>query len=109
MTKRIASIDFHEESSPKSAVIHFEKVPAAKTALMVSSLCSITKWPTDAFQTQLNGGTLNDAHLTVTSDTLESDEDEPQVHTPRASLDQTDKPRAASACVLVVVTRCGLD
>jgi len=76
---KIASIDFDEKSSPKSAVIYFEKAPAAKTALM------------------LNGGTLNDAHLTVTSDTVESDEDEPQAPTPRASLDQTDKPRAAIA------------
>jgi len=76
---KIASIDFNEKSSPKSAVIYFEKAPAAKTALM------------------LNGGTLNDAQLTVTSDTVESDEDEPQVPTPRTSLDQTDKPRAAIA------------
>jgi len=60
-------------------VIHFEKAPAAKTALVLS------------------GGTLNDAHLTVASENVESDEDEPQVHTPRASLDQTDKPRAAIA------------
>ena len=51
-----------------------------------------------ALRTQLNGGTLNDAHLTVTSDEDESDEDEPQATTPRASLDQTDKPRAASTC-----------
>ncbi|KAF9650386.1 hypothetical protein BDM02DRAFT_1415941 [Thelephora ganbajun] len=76
---KIASIDFDEISSPKSATIYFEKAPAAKTALM------------------LNGGTLNDAHLSVTSDAIESDEDEPQVPTPRASLDQTDKPRAAIA------------
>lgn len=35
--ERIASIDLDEESSPKSAVIYFEKAPAAKTALMVSA------------------------------------------------------------------------
>ena len=35
--ERIATIDFDEESSPKSALIHFEKAPAAKTALMVSA------------------------------------------------------------------------
>jgi len=76
---KIASIGFDEKSSPKSAVIYFEKAAAAKTALM------------------LNGGTLDDAHLTVTSDTADSDEGEPQPPTPRASLDQTDKPRAAIA------------
>jgi len=76
---KIASIGFDEKSSPKSAVIYFEKAAAAKTALM------------------LNGGTLNDAHLAVTSDTDESNEGEHQPPTPRASLDQTDKPRAAIA------------
>jgi len=76
---KIASIGFNEKSSPKSAVIYFEKAAAAKTALM------------------LNGGTLNDSPLTVTSDAAENDEGEPQSPTPRASLDQTDKPRAAIA------------
>ncbi|KAF9782512.1 hypothetical protein BJ322DRAFT_1076396 [Thelephora terrestris] len=76
---KIASIDFDEKSSPKSALIHFEKAPAAKTALM------------------LNGGTLNDAHLTVASEEVESDDEESRPPTPRASLDQTDKPRAAIA------------
>jgi hypothetical protein len=76
---KIASIDFDEKSDPRSAVIHFEKTQAAKTALM------------------LHGGTLNDAHLSVTSEFFESDEEESPVNTPRASLDQTDKPRAAIA------------
>lgn len=38
--ERISSIDLNEKSSPKSAVIQFEKVQAAKTALMVSNVCS---------------------------------------------------------------------
>ena len=37
--QRIASIDFDQKSSPKSALINFEKAPAAKTALMVSAVC----------------------------------------------------------------------
>jgi len=76
---KIFSITLDEESNSRSAVIQFEKAQAAKTALM------------------LHGGTLNDAHLSVTSEDLESDEEESQVHTPRTSLDQADKPRAAIA------------
>ena len=36
--ERIASLDLDEKSSPKSAVIYFEKAPAAKTALMVGAV-----------------------------------------------------------------------
>lgn len=104
LRERIASISFDEKS--KSAVIYFEKAPAVKTALMVGAVSFHGKpgSRTDASVMQLNGGTLNDAHLTVTSDAVENDEDEPQPPTQRASIDQTDKPRAASACTLIVTT-----
>ena len=44
---------------------------------------------------QLNGGSLDGAHLTVLSDTVHPDEEEPP-HVPGSPLDQSDKPRAAS-------------
>jgi len=44
----------------------------------------------------LNGGSLDGAHLTVLSDTVHPDEEEPP-HVPGSPLDQSDKPRAAIA------------
>ena len=44
---------------------------------------------------QLNGGTLDGAHLNVYSDTVHPDEEEAP-HVPGSPLDQSDKPRAGS-------------
>jgi len=71
---KITSIDF-QNTEPKSATIHFEKPSAAKTALM------------------LNGGTLDGAHLTVTSDTVHQDEEGDELH-PDGHIEQEAKPRA---------------
>ncbi|KAL9711136.1 hypothetical protein Ac2012v2_005676 [Leucoagaricus gongylophorus] len=75
----IAVID-HEEKSA-TATIRFEKASAAKTALM------------------LNGGTLDGATLSVTSDTVKEDEHLHQAtaETHIDEIDQSDKPRAAIA------------
>lgn len=61
-------------------MIHFEKATAVKTALM------------------LNGGTLDGAHLTVASEAEHPDEPHSphSPHTEGTTIDQTDKPRAAS-------------
>jgi len=76
---KITSIDFNEKSEPKSATIHFEKSSAAKTALM------------------LNGGTLDGAHLIVSSETAHHD-DPSSGPTPKdGPVDQADKPRAGIA------------
>lgn len=69
----ITRIHFHPDT--KSALIHFEKPSAAKTALM------------------LNGGTLNGAQLTVTSPNEHNDE---EAHY-EGPIEQTDKPRAGIA------------
>lgn len=74
---KIASIDF--DASAKSAVIHFEKASAAKTALM------------------LNGGTLDGAQLSVTSPTEHHDPESAEANHPDTPIDQTDKPRAGIA------------
>jgi hypothetical protein len=71
---KITKIDHNADS--KSAVVHFEKASAAKTALM------------------LNGGTLDGANLSVTSDVEHKDEEAGDESTP---IDQTDKPRAGIA------------
>ncbi|KAJ7465313.1 hypothetical protein FB451DRAFT_1263272 [Mycena latifolia] len=70
---KIDSIDF----KGSTATIYFEKSSAAKTALM------------------LNGGTLDAATLSVTSDTAHEDEE----HTGDAThhIEQSDKPRAGIA------------
>ncbi|KAJ6557229.1 hypothetical protein DFH09DRAFT_1163460 [Mycena vulgaris] len=70
---KIDSIDF----KGTTATIHFEKSSAAKTALM------------------LNGGTLDSAALTVTSDTVHEDEEHAGDGT--HPIEQSDKPRAGIA------------
>ena len=72
----ITKIDFNQDT--KSAVIHFEKPSAAKTALM------------------LNGGTLDGSHLTITSD-QEHEVKEDGAH--GEHIDQSDKPRAGSTSI----------
>ncbi|CCM06911.1 uncharacterized protein FIBRA_09223 [Fibroporia radiculosa] len=72
---KIASVDYSE--SAQSAIIHFEKPSAAQTALM------------------LNGGRLDSANITVTSEKEHPDEG-PSTRTGEA-LDQSDKPRAGIA------------
>ncbi|KAH9480553.1 Protein vip1 [Psilocybe cubensis] len=70
----ISSIDYEEKGN--TAIISFEKPNAAKTALM------------------LNGGALDGATLTVTSDVAHHDED----HTSSGPhVEQSDKPRAGIA------------
>ncbi|RDB17897.1 Protein vip1 [Hypsizygus marmoreus] len=68
---KISSIDYQG----KTAVINFEKPSAAKTALM------------------LNGGTLDGATLSVTSDVVHEDE-ERSASREGHPIEQTDKPRA---------------
>jgi len=75
---KITSVQFDEKASPKSAAIHFEKPSAAKTALM------------------LNGGTLDGAQLSVTSEVVHPDAEE-EPHKPGTPLEQSDKPRAGIA------------
>ncbi|KAF8630867.1 hypothetical protein AX17_005226 [Amanita inopinata Kibby_2008] len=70
---KISSID-HKE---KNATIQFEKLSAAKTALM------------------LNGGTLDGSTLTVTSDSLPQEETEAIKE--GQPIDQSEKPRAGIA------------
>jgi len=72
-------IDLDETGPSKSAVIHFEKPSAAKTALM------------------LNESLLDGSHLTVHSDTVHPDEDLGTSPVPGAPLEQSDKPRAGIA------------
>jgi len=72
---KISSIDYSKEKG--SAVIHFEKPSAAKTALM------------------LHGGILDGANLSVTTDVAHHDEEEPLKE--GVSLEQSDKPRAGIA------------
>ncbi|EIN12344.1 hypothetical protein PUNSTDRAFT_130597 [Punctularia strigosozonata HHB-11173 SS5] len=75
---KISSIDFNGSATPKTAVIHFEKPSAVKTALM------------------LNGGTLDGSHLTVTSDTEHPETTEEADHAhDHPHIDQTDKPKSA--------------
>jgi RNA recognition motif-containing protein len=77
---RISKIDLDESGPQKSAIIHFEKPSAAKTALM------------------LNGSLLDGSALTVHSDTVHPDEEESEAtHVPGTPLDQSDKPRAGIA------------
>jgi len=76
---KITSIDFNDKSEPKSATIHFEKPSAAKTALM------------------LNGGTLDGAHLSVTSDQVHPNEPETHQDATKDGVDQAYKPRAGIA------------
>ncbi|KAF8895307.1 hypothetical protein BD779DRAFT_1498721 [Infundibulicybe gibba] len=71
---KIESIDFQGTS----AVIHFQKPSAAKTALM------------------LNGGTLDGATLSVTSDVDHQDE-EHDAQKDSHPIEQSDKPRAGIA------------
>jgi len=76
---KISEIDFHEAAdSTKTAVVHFEKPTAAKTALM------------------LNGGTLDGSNISVTSETEHTDAPSTEAHHDHP-IDQTDKPRAGIA------------
>jgi len=95
MLRRISKIDLDETGPSKSAVIHFEKPSAAKTALMVRSLLALRTLLLIGLPTQLNGGSLDGAHLNVHSDTVHPDEEEAP-HVPGSPLDQSDKPRAGS-------------
>jgi len=77
---RISKIDVTETGPSKVAVVHFEKPSAVKTALM------------------LNGSLLDGGTLSVHSDTVHPDEEEPEAnHVPGTPLDQSDKPRAGIA------------
>jgi len=67
------------EKGDKSATIHFEKVSAAKTALM------------------LNGGTLDSSHIEVTSEQVHEDPVASGSEDHSAPLGQEDKPRAGIA------------
>ncbi|KZT20004.1 hypothetical protein NEOLEDRAFT_1182931 [Neolentinus lepideus HHB14362 ss-1] len=71
---KITSIELNATES-KSATVHFEKPSAAKTALM------------------LNGGTLDGAQLTVTSETVHADEEHEEPAT-EGHIGQEHKPRA---------------
>ncbi|KAI0629892.1 hypothetical protein C8Q77DRAFT_1139081 [Trametes polyzona] len=73
---KITSVQYDKPNH--TATIHFEKPSAAKTALM------------------LNGGTLDGAHLTITSDQVHQDKDDGAAHH-EGHIDQADKPRAGIA------------
>jgi hypothetical protein len=62
---------------------------------MVRSLLSSRFLKLIELPTQLNGGALDGAHLTVHSDVVHQDEEETP-HIPGSPPDQSDKPRAAS-------------
>ena len=62
---------------------------------MVRSLLALRVLLLTGSPTQLNGGSLDGAHLGVLSDTVHPDEEEAP-HVPGSPLDQSDKPRAAS-------------
>ncbi len=89
---RITSIDFRD--ADKTAVIQFEKPSAAKTALMVRRLAKCRKASRLVLIFQLNGGALDGATLSVTSDVPPPDEED--VHKEGTPLQQSDKPRAGS-------------
>ena len=72
---KITSID--HDPAKQTATVHFEKPSAAKTALM------------------LNGGSLDGATLSVTSEQEHPDE-RPTSAGNGAHIEQSDKPRAAS-------------
>ncbi|RPD56114.1 hypothetical protein L226DRAFT_509852 [Lentinus tigrinus ALCF2SS1-7] len=72
---KISKVEYNQEKH--TATIHFEKPSAAKTALM------------------LNGGTLDGAHLTITSDHVAEGKEEGAHH--GEHIDQSDKPRAGIA------------
>jgi len=74
---KISSIEHSPES--QSATIHFEKPSAAKTALM------------------LNGGSLDGAHLHVSSEIVHPDHDEEKAENHDGTFEQSDKPRAGIA------------
>ncbi|KAI0290113.1 hypothetical protein B0F90DRAFT_645190 [Multifurca ochricompacta] len=75
---KISKIDLNQTDTSKSAVIHFEKSSAAKTALM------------------LHEGSLDGVQLKVHSDIVHPDEEETS-RVPGDPLDQSDKPRAGIA------------
>ena len=60
---RISSIDLNEKAEPRTAVVHFEKPSAAKTALIVSALDYHREGMMYITCLQLNGGSLDGAHL----------------------------------------------
>ncbi len=74
---KISKVEFNKKTH--TATIHFEKASAAKTALM------------------LNGGTLDGAHLTITSDQIPEGKEEGHHD---EHFDQSDKPRAGSECFI---------
>jgi len=76
---KISSVTTDEKVQPRSAVVHFVKPSAAKTALM------------------LNGGLLDGAHLSVTSDSVHPDEEEHHTQHTDEHIEQSDKPRAGIA------------
>ena len=94
---RISKIDHSETGPSKSAVIHFEKPSAAKTALMVRLSFAFSHSLSCSAVTQLNGSLLDGGALNVHSDIVHPDEDDSETtHIPGAPLDQSYKPRAGS-------------
>ncbi len=97
MIPRISKIDLDESGPQKSAVIHFEKPSAAKTALMVRLSLAFRHSLSYSTLTQLNESVVDGSALTVHSDTVHPDEEESEAtHVPGTPLDQSDKPRAGS-------------
>ena len=83
---KITKVDF--DATQHTAAIHFEKPSAAKTALM------------------LNGGTLDGAHLAITSEHEPVPSKEDEAHH-EGHIDQSDKPRAGSTSLLPPVSPFG--
>ncbi len=98
-------IDLDETGPSKSAIIHFEKSSAAKTALMVRLSRAYRHRLSCSALTQLNGSLLGRDTLNVHSDTVHPDEEDSEAaHVPGTPLDQSDKPRAGSERPLVPFT-----
>jgi hypothetical protein len=95
---RISKIDFDETGPSKTAIIHFEKPSAAKTALMVRLSLAFRHSLFFSALAQLNGSLLDGVALGVHSDTVHPDEEDSETttHVPGTPLDQSDKPRAGS-------------
>jgi hypothetical protein len=95
---RISKIDLDETGPSKSAIIHFEKPSAAKTALMVRLFLALMYSFSCLALTQLNGSLVEGGTLNVHSDTVHPDEEASEAnHVPGApEIDQSDKPRAGS-------------
>jgi len=93
---RISSLDYDDVGH--KATISYEKVTAAKTALMVGAFRS--SHFLELTQLQLNGGSLGESTLSITSDDAHPEDD--HHHNGDHPIEQSDKPRAGSKLLRTV-------